>query len=36
MKIKIILSNSGEFRDIEFQDVPKNLNLEVQTIEEEL
>ncbi len=35
MKIKIIVSNSGEFKDIHFEDAPLHIPTEVEVIEEE-
>ena len=35
MKIKIILSNAGEFKDIEFIDAPVHIPIEVEVVEEE-
>ena len=32
MKIKILLSNAGEFMDIEFEDAPKYIDMEVELI----
>jgi len=32
MKIKVLLSNSGEFMDIEFEDAPKYIDMEVELI----
>ncbi len=34
MKIKIIVSNSGEYKDIEFEDAPIHIPIEVELIEE--
>jgi hypothetical protein len=35
MKIKIIVSNGGEFKDIEIEDAPLHIPTEVEVIEEE-
>jgi hypothetical protein len=35
MKIKIIVSNSGEYKDIEFIDPPIHIPIEVEMVEEE-
>jgi len=35
MKIKIIVSNSGEFKDVEFVDAPIHIPMEVEVISEE-
>ena len=35
MKIKIIVSNSGEFKDVEFVDAPIHIPMEVEVIIEE-
>ena len=34
MKIKIIVSNSGEYKDIEFEDAPIHIPMEVEVIQE--
>ena len=36
MKIKIIVSNAGEYKDIEFIDPPIHIPIEVEMVEEEL
>ena len=35
MKIKIIVSNSGEFKDIEIEDAPLHIPTEVEVTQEE-
>lgn len=34
MKIKIFVSNGGEYKDVDLINAPKDLNIEVQIIEE--
>lgn len=36
MKIKIILSNSGEYKDVEFIDPPLHIPMEVEIVEEDV
>ena len=35
MKIKIIVSNAGEFKDIEFIDAPIHIPIEIEVVEEQ-
>jgi hypothetical protein len=35
IKLKIIVSNAGEFKDIEIVEIPKHIPLEVEVVEEE-
>jgi len=34
MKIKIIVSNSGEYKDVEFEKAPTHIPMEVEVVEE--
>lgn len=35
MKIKIIVSNSGEFKDVDFEDPPMHIPMDVEVVQEE-
>jgi hypothetical protein len=35
MKIKIIISNGGEYKDIDFENTPVDIPIEVEVVEEE-
>ena len=35
MKIKIIVSNGGEFKDIDFIDAPMHIPMDVEVVQEE-
>tara|TARA_R100001082_G_C4339540_1_gene149453 strand:- start:938 stop:1048 length:111 start_codon:yes stop_codon:yes gene_type:complete len=35
MKIKIIVSNSGEFKDVDFEDPPMHIPMVVEVVQEE-
>ncbi len=36
MKIKVRLSNSGEYKDLELIDAPKYIDIDVEVIEEDV
>ena len=36
MKIKVMLSNGGEYKDLELIDAPKYIDIDVEIIEEDV